>query len=76
MRISQGITVPLIEIASIAKPETEPEANLAGKSTEATTTKPENEKILGILEILLIITPRKKSKKIVKLFAKIVKVHT
>ena len=76
MRILQSITVPLIEITSIAKPETEPEANLARRSTEATTIKLKNEEILKVSKILSIIALRKKNKRIVKLFAKIVKVQT
>ena len=75
MQILQSITVSPIEIASVAEPETEPEANLVGRSIEATTIEPENEEILEVPKILLIITPRKKDKRIVKFSAKIVKIH-
>ena len=76
MRIQQGITVPPTEIANVAEPETEPEANLAGRSTEATTTEPENEEMSGVQEMPPVITPRKQGKRIVKPSAKIVEAYT
>jgi len=60
----------------VAELETKSEANLAGRSIEVTIIKSENEEILGVPEILSVITPRKESKRIVKFSAKIVKTHT
>ena len=60
----------------MTEPETEPEANLIRRSTEATITKPENEEILEVQKMLSVITPRKQSKRIVKPSVKIVEVYT
>ena len=71
MRIPQGITVPQNEIARVAEPETEPEVNPSGRSTEAI----EDEEMTGISEMPSIIAPRKEGKRVVKPSAKIVEAH-
>jgi len=76
MRILQGITIPPNEIARVAEPETEPEVNPSGRSTEATRTEAEDEEMTGVSEMPPIIAPRKEGKRVVRPSAKVVEAHT